>query len=183
MIDPFRLKQSGGIAQRLLDSAGIDQPSQAARRRAEMLAGTASSFSSTRPEQRPRASGSHSFKTLLTWIVIGGAASLALAPLVVWVTEHGSVAASALVDRPPAGAEGIEAEPKQVATSGAPSDEARRLEIVVAALRRGDSAGALAALDAYDAAHPVGQLRTEANALRVQARLPRAKTTSPLTGR
>ncbi|HVY27482.1 MAG TPA: hypothetical protein VHB79_13080 [Polyangiaceae bacterium] len=81
MNEPRRLSQSGGVAQRLLDSASIDRPSVAARRRAEIFAGTASSFSRTAADsgvQRKQSGGSLA-KTLVTWAFIGAAASVALA--------------------------------------------------------------------------------------------------------
>lgn len=84
MNEPRRLSQGGGASQRLLDSASIDKPSAAARRRA-MLAATASSFSSTQPTaSTPRAPRRHSSrgrtaKTLATWMLIGAAASALIA--------------------------------------------------------------------------------------------------------
>lgn len=76
---PRRLNRSGGISQRLLDSASLDKPSHASRRLAANLASTASAFSSTRGVG---ASGSvkplNPVRTLVTWISIGAAASVAL---------------------------------------------------------------------------------------------------------
>jgi hypothetical protein len=82
MNEPRRLSQSGGFSQRLLDSASIDKPSEAARRRAAAFAGTAGAFASSasgetsikRPKHKP-------IKTFVTWIAIGAAASVALAVL------------------------------------------------------------------------------------------------------
>jgi hypothetical protein len=85
MNEPRRLIQSGGIAQRLLDSASLDKPGPAARRHAASLAATASSFARTSsggsgtyraggasgPSARPA-------KTLATWVAVGAAASVAL---------------------------------------------------------------------------------------------------------
>jgi hypothetical protein len=80
MNEPRRLSQSGGVAQRLLDSASIDRPSVAARRRAEIFAGTASSFSRTAADSGvQRKQGGSVAKTLVTWAFIGAAASVALA--------------------------------------------------------------------------------------------------------
>jgi len=175
VIDPFRLKQSGGIAQRLLDSAGIDQPTEAARKRAEMLAATASSFSTTTPHQRRRERGAQSWRALLSWVLIGAAASVALAPVVVWFLDDATgVSAAATVapgSGPPAAtsSDGIAPEPKQGMVPGGLADEARDLEVARSALAKGDIAGALAALDAYDRAHPAGRLRAEAAALRARA--------------
>jgi hypothetical protein len=80
MNEPRRLSQSGGVAQRLLDSASIDKPSAAARRRAEIFAGTASAFSTTAADSGVRRSRAPSIaKTLVVWASIGAAASVALA--------------------------------------------------------------------------------------------------------
>jgi hypothetical protein len=80
MSEPRRLTQSGGVSKRLLDSASIDKPSQAARQRAASFAATASAFATTssaagaRPPPR-----SNVVKTLVTWVCIGAAASGTLA--------------------------------------------------------------------------------------------------------
>lgn len=76
---PRRLNKSGGLSQRLLDSASLDKPSHASRRLAANLASTASAFSSTRgvgagANVRPL----NPVRTLVTWISIGAAASVAL---------------------------------------------------------------------------------------------------------
>ncbi len=84
MNEPRRLSKSGGVSQRLLDSASIDKPTDAARRRAAALTATANSFASTHSGEvttpaslRPVSTT----KTLATWILIGAAASVTLALL------------------------------------------------------------------------------------------------------
>jgi hypothetical protein len=83
MNEPRRLSKSGGVSQRLLDSASIDKPSQAARARANALAATASSFARTHSRSGEEGAQSgrklHSAKTLATWVIVGAAASVALA--------------------------------------------------------------------------------------------------------
>jgi hypothetical protein len=195
MNEPRRLSQSGGVSQRLLDSASIDKPSVAARRRAELLAATASSFSTTSSSRisavtvRP----ANVAKTLATWIVIGAAASGTLALLGSKLFDspqqasanHGA-AAPMLAELPaapsaaPAHSPDIAAEPNAAAvkvptiaaTPPAPSaaaDETREIEAARAAIARGDLSGAIATLDSYDRAHPSGQLKPESMALRIQA--------------
>lgn len=85
MNEPRRLIQSGGIAQRLLDSASLDKPGPAARRHAASLAATASSFARTSSggSGTYRAGGASGrsappAKTLATWVAVGAAASVAL---------------------------------------------------------------------------------------------------------
>jgi hypothetical protein len=82
MNEPRRLSKSGGISQRLLDSASIDKPSQAARMRANALAATASSFARTHSGSGEAARPVRKLnpaKTLATWIIVGAAASVSLA--------------------------------------------------------------------------------------------------------
>ena len=50
---PRRLNRSGGISQRLLDSASLDKPSHTSRRLAENLASTASAFWSSMSAHAP----------------------------------------------------------------------------------------------------------------------------------
>lgn len=96
MNEPRRLSQSGGVAQRLLDSASIDRPSVAARRRAEIFAGTASSFSRTAADSGVQRKQSSSVaKTLVTWAFIGAAASVALAFAASRLLEGGGGGATA----------------------------------------------------------------------------------------
>jgi hypothetical protein len=191
MNEPRRLSQSGGVSQRLLDSASIDKPSAAARRRAALLAGTASSFSTSSSRSAPAAVRPASVaKTLAVWMVVGAAASATLAllgsKLLDSSHETGAAAAPTLAELPPAPSPAparspdIAAEP-QVAVkepsiaatppgpSGASADEAREIEVARAAIKRGDNLGALATLDAYDKAHPGGALKADALALRIQA--------------
>jgi len=194
MNEPRRLSQSGGVSQRLLDSASIDKPSAAARRRAALLAATASSFSSTSSgvtsvPVRP----AHVAKTLATWICIGAAASATLGFFGSKLLDSSQssapshqAAAPVLAELPlapigvPARSPDIAAEPNAAvkapsiaATPPGPavaaSDEVREIEAARAAVARGDNLGALAMLDSYDKAHPGGVLKADARALRIQA--------------
>jgi hypothetical protein len=176
MNEPRRLSHSGGISQRLLDSASIDKPSEAARRRAEMFAGTASSFSTTTTPSGVRRKGGNTAKTLVTWAFIGAAASGALAFFGSRWLDGGATAAApsagvpmAEIPAPQAAARpsDIAAEPGAAATASA--EEAREIAKARAAVGRGDNAAALSALDQYDRAYPSGTLRGEATLLRVQA--------------
>lgn len=107
MNEPRRLSQSGGVAQRLLDSASIDRPSVAARRRAEIFAGTASSFSRTAStDSGVRRTSGHSgrtsvAKTLVTWACIGAAASIAIAFGATRLLEGNGTTASAAASAAP----------------------------------------------------------------------------------
>ncbi|HXK17220.1 MAG TPA: hypothetical protein VNG33_05450 [Polyangiaceae bacterium] len=194
MNEPRRLSQSGGVSQRLLDSASIDKPSAAARRRAALLAATASSFSTTSsrsssaPAALPRVSVA---KTLATWIVIGAAASATLALLGSKLLDSSRDAASpraaapTLAELAPAPSAAsrlspdIVAEPKRSVTAPsiaatpaqppASAEEIREIEAARGAVKRGDDAGAIAALDEYERAHPDGRLGPDALALRIQA--------------
>jgi hypothetical protein len=81
MKEPRRLSRSGGVSQRLLDSASLDKPSQAARRHAASLGATAGSFARTSSGSSGRTDTVvrlHPAKTLATWIVVGAAASVTL---------------------------------------------------------------------------------------------------------
>lgn len=60
-------------------------------------------------------------------------------------------------------------EPRAVSGSAALRGELTALDAVRGRLGRGQSAEALAALDAYDRAHPRGRLRLEAEVLRIEA--------------
>ena len=75
---PRRLNKSGGLSQRLLDSASLDKPSHRSRRHAENLASTAGAFSSSRPGASAPVRQLNPVRTLVTWISIGAAASVAL---------------------------------------------------------------------------------------------------------
>ena len=193
MNEPRRLSQSGGVSQRLLDSASIDKPSAAARRRAALLAATASSFSHTASGSPAAASPPASIaKTLATWVLIGAAASGTLALLgsklldAVGEGANHAAAAPALAELPPAPSvtparsPEITAEPNVAlkvpsiastppAPASAPADEVREIEAARAAIARGDDRAALATLDAYDKAHPSGALKSETMALRTLA--------------
>ena len=85
MNEPRRLSKSGGVSQRLLDSASLDKPSIAARVRANALAATASSFARTHSGGGGGAGNSgvvpklNPAKTLATWVIVGAAASVSLA--------------------------------------------------------------------------------------------------------
>jgi hypothetical protein len=88
MNEPRRLLQSGGVAQRLLESASLDRPGPAARSHAASLAATASSFARTSSGSSGtyRAGGhsarsAHPAKTVVTWVVVVAAASVALGVL------------------------------------------------------------------------------------------------------
>ncbi|RYZ08867.1 MAG: hypothetical protein EOO73_06105 [Myxococcales bacterium] len=154
--DPRRLKHAGGAAQRLLNSAGGDAPSDASRRRVAMftsttggMARTSAGASRRRPNQGAR--------TFVTWMAVAAAASLPLAFLASrWSSAPSSSAMSELSASSPVIA------PEQVA-------DVRAIEDARRALGRRDAAAALAALDTYDRAYPRGAHRAEALALRVRA--------------
>jgi hypothetical protein len=178
MNEPRRLNRSGGISQRLLDSASLDKPSQASRRHATNLASTASAFSSSRPASAPvplrRANPA---LTLATWVAVGAAASvtLGLVGAKLLANDPAPRAAAPLLTVPRAAATSpdIAAEPATPLAPARPSaaspDEARDIEAIRAAMSRGDTNSAIAQLNAYDSAHPNGQLKPEALALRIQA--------------
>jgi hypothetical protein len=84
---PRRLKNGSGPSRLLLDSADIDVPNEASRRRAAALLSTTAAY--TRPAPGSSSSGATSgkrrkgppqnpVKTLVTWALIGAAASVAL---------------------------------------------------------------------------------------------------------
>jgi hypothetical protein len=190
MIEPRRLNQSGGISQRLLSSASLDKPSEASRRHATNLAATASAFSSSSSgtTRRPQRRASPAL-ALATWIVVGAAASVTLgfvasrffpaspapraaAPLLTAPTPRGAAASSPDISPEPA----VRAAPPPP-TALPSADEAREIEAARAALSRGDTNSAIAQLNTYDSAHPNGQLKPEAMALRIQALSKSGKTT------
>jgi hypothetical protein len=82
MKEPRRLNRSGGVSQRLLDSASLDKPGASARRHAASLAATASAFTRTNSGSSGVTSlagrRAHPAKTLATWIAVGAAASVTL---------------------------------------------------------------------------------------------------------
>jgi TolA-binding protein len=183
---PRRLNRSGGVSQRLLDSASLDKPSHASRRSAVNLASTASAFSSTRGSG---ASASvkplNPVRTLATWITIGAAASVALGfvastlldPAPAATPQAAATLTPAPSPAPPAAAPSdISAEPTAPANA-ASFEEARKIEAARAAVSRGDAATAIAQLDDYDSSHPNGQLKPESMALRIQVLTSSGKTT------
>lgn len=147
MNEPRRLSQSGGVAQRLLDSASIDRPSVAARRRAEIFAGTASSFSRTASVDSGvrRSRGGGVAKTLVTWACIGAAASVAIAFGASALLDGGGKSAAS----PPASAVPMaELQPAPVPPPARPSD----------IKPEPDSAVHIAATPAQPAAKPLGSI-------------------------
>jgi hypothetical protein len=197
--EPRRLSQSGGVSQWLLDSASIDKPSEAARRRAALLAATASSFSRSASGSvsatRPRRNLA---KTLGTWVLVAAAASATLALVgsrlldAVGGGASHPAAGQVLAELPQAPSAApprsleITAEPNVAvktpsiaATPPAPAsaspsasasaDEARQIEAARAATARGDDAAAIATLDAFDKAYPNSALKPESIALRALA--------------
>jgi hypothetical protein len=79
MNGPRRLRESGGVTERLLDSASIDKPSRASRARAVELASTAGAFVTTAAGANAVAAaraggamtGSSLYKSVAMWICIG----------------------------------------------------------------------------------------------------------------
>lgn len=216
MNEPRRLNRSGGISQRLLDSASLDKPSRASRRHATNLAATASAFasSSASPTQLSQRRAKPAL-LLATWVVVGAAASVTLGLIgsKLFQSEPTPRAAAPLLTAPraaatsspdispepatpaapavkPLNANAIEPwvpSPSALASGAAPtnapprpvssSDEVRQIELARSAITRGDNAAAIAQLNAYDSAHPRGQLCPEAQALRIQALSNSGKTT------
>lgn len=191
MNEPRRLSQSGGLSKRLLDSASIDRPSDAARRRAEIFAGTASSFSSTTTETSAARPKHKPVKTFVTWIAIGAAASVALAVLGAKLLDsadpHPAAAPQGTMAELPVATAAHPRNPDISAERTAPEqhaasvEEARAFEVARAAITRGDNAGAITALNAYDTAFPNGALKPDAMALRVQALQRSGKTAEAQT--
>lgn len=178
MNEPRRLIRSGGASQRLLDSASLDRPNDAARRNFAAMAATASAFargsSKTSGVTDMRRRRANPAKTLATWIAVGAAASVTLgivaSKLLNPGTSHNAAAplatlsvATPVVPAPSPDIAAEPARPSSVSSAEAPSIEAAR-----AAIARGDLNGATAQLNAYDSAHPNGQLKPEAMALRIQ---------------
>ncbi len=184
MNEPRRLSKSGGVAQRLLDSASLDTPSQASRRHAVNLAATASAIASTRsgPSAAPPRR-IHPARTLATWALVGAAASGTLGLIGGKLLEPNSAPRTAAPlltpadPAPPAASPDISPEPAAPTNTvptlaPAPSgsvDEASKLEAARTAISRGDHAAAVAALDDYDLSYPKGELKPEAMVLRIQA--------------
>ena len=164
MNEPRRLNRSGGISQRLLDSASLDKPSHASRRHAINLAATAGAFArssagaATVPLRRP-----HPVQTLATWLVVGAAASVTLGLVATKLFDPGAAShaaapmLSAPVPRVAARSPEIAAEPAAPAhtvvapePSAASAEEAREIEAARAAVSRGDDSAAIAQLNDYD---------------------------------
>ncbi len=123
MNEPRRLNQSGGVSQRLLDSASIDKPSVAARRRAQLLAATANSFATTRPGASgtpAAASRASTGKTLATWIVVGAAASVSVAFLGSQLLDSNAGRSAASLGPPAMSVLGEPATPPPVAPAQSP---------------------------------------------------------------
>ena len=181
MNEPRRLSQSGGLSQRLLDSASIDKPSEAARRRAAAFAGTVGAFaSSTSGETSTKRPKHKQVKTFVTWIAIGAAASATLAVLGSQLLDSAAptpaATGNAMVElpappprNPDISAENSAAPHLAPAASAASADQVREIEAARAAITRGDNTAAIALLNAYDASHPSGDLKPDSMALRVQA--------------
>jgi TolA-binding protein len=208
MKQPRRLSRSGGVSQRLLDSASLDKPSQAARRHADALAATANSFTRTSSGGSGRTDSGvrqlHPAKTLATWIVVGAAASVALGLIgsKLFDSSPAPRVAAPLLSAPAQAAArspDISAEPAtpaqnapQLAPAPSPSgaaappsaaslDEAREIAAASAAISRGDDSDAIATLNGYDEKHPNGELKPEAMALRIQALSHSGKTSEART--
>ena len=190
MNEPRRLNRSGGISQRLLDSASLDKPSQASRRHAVNLATTASAFSSSRPATAPLPlRRTNPALTLATWVVVGAAASvtLGLVGAKLLANDPAPRAAAPLLTAPRAAATSPDIAPEPAVPAvptrlnTPPPDEVREIEAARAALSRSDTGTAIAQLDAYDAAHPNGQLKAEGLALRIQALRKSGTTTEART--
>jgi hypothetical protein len=83
---PRRLRESGGVTERLLDSASLDKPSRASRARAVELAATVGAFVTTTAGAAPAAkarsaiTGSALYKSVAMWVCIGaiGGGTIAL---------------------------------------------------------------------------------------------------------
>lgn len=189
---PRRLNRSGGMSQRLLDSASLDKPSHASRRHAENLASTASAFASShRPGAKARPLSP--VRTLATWIGVGAAASVALGFVASTLLEPAPAPQAAAplatvpspAPRSAAGPSDISAEPAVPATTPKPgiasSQELREIEAARSALSRGDAEAAIAHLNNYDSSHPNGTLKPEAMALRIQVLGNSGKTTEART--
>jgi len=179
MKEPRRLNRSGGASQRLLDSASLDKPSQAARRSIATMAATASSFArtSSNGSRATELAGrrTHPVKTLATWIAVGAAASVTLGLISSKLLDSGGTSSAAaplatLSAAPtpavPALSPDITAEPAR--PTAASPDEIRKIEAARAAVKRGDADAAIAHLNDYDSTHPNGQLKPESMALRIQ---------------
>jgi hypothetical protein len=82
MNGPLRLRESGGVSGRLLDSAVLDRPTQASRLRALELAATAGAFVTTTAGvtvATPGNSASALYKSVAMWIGVGAVAGGVLA--------------------------------------------------------------------------------------------------------
>jgi hypothetical protein len=168
--------------QELLESASLDRGSQASLRRALELSTTAGAFA-RQAEEAPAPPAVVSLpRAIAKWVVLGAAAggilalgtSRLLAP-----PHHRSSADGELAVQPPAASAAaspdIAAEPLFPASAAPPAAslgtaaEARELEVVRSAMRRGDYAHALETLNAHDQAHPHGTFAAQSLALRIVA--------------
>jgi len=197
-MEPRRLKEGGGGLGRLLESASLDVPSAESRRRADLLASTATSFSSpaSGTQQVARLPRKNVSKTLVTWMCIGAAASVALG--LAGTKLLGSVGSPAtasngapMAELSPAASghvSEISAEPvptvaplgsvepwvPTISSAAGGAEEVRQLEAARVAVSRGDGGAALRILDKLDQA-PARKLQAEAIVLRVQALLQAGK--------
>lgn len=193
---PRRLRESGGVSERLLDSASIDKPSRASRARAIELAATVGAFVTTSAGAAAAAkagagsaiTGSALYKSVAMWICIGAISGGTIALIGSQLLAPGADPSKQSSARPPA-TPVLEAEPEPalpVPVAEPPQDikpepavvkappsaappEVQAIEAARDAVARGDSNGALRTLDNYDATHPNGSLKAESAALRVQA--------------
>jgi len=166
---PRRLNKSGGISQRLLDSASLDKPSHTSRRMAANLASTASAFASSRPANAAPVRPPSTVRTLATWITVGAAASVAL----------GFVGSTLLDPTPPPQA----AAPLLTAPSPAPPAAAGLSDIKAEPAAPAQTAPQLAAAPAHS---PTPQAPQGGAATRIEPWVPSplaiAPTASPTPG-
>lgn len=191
-MEPRRFKEGGGGFGRLLDSASLDVPSAESRRRADLLASTATSFTSpaSGTQQVARLTRKSVSKTLVTWMCIGAAASVALglagtkllgsagepatasngAPMVELLPAPSGQVSEISAEPVPAVAPLGSVEPwvAALSPSAAGGEEALQLQAARVAVSRGDGPAALLVLDRLEQV-PGRKLRAEATALRVQA--------------
>lgn len=189
---PRRLRENGGVTERLLDSASIDKPSRASRARAVEFAATAGAFVITTAGTAAAAkagstiTGSALYKSVAMWICIGAISGGTIALIGSELLAPGADPSKQSGARPPATPlvvpepaspvpvaeppQDINPEPAVVkAPPSAAPPEVQAIEAARDAVARGDSNGALRTLDNYDATHPNGSLKAESAALRVQA--------------
>lgn len=103
MNGPRRLRESGGVSERLLDSASIDRPKQAARARALELAATAGAFVTTTAGGAAAARSSAPptlHKSVAMWICVGAFAGGMLALIASSIFDYSSDSGSAAARAP-----------------------------------------------------------------------------------